>query len=149
MQATRGCRVRAPTAPSSSHTATTGPWPRWGRWPAPTGVTWLGTVNEVTDACCMCHIFACLSSVGIVSMCHTFACLGYSRCFILKVLQPSISFRSAFVGSILAHSSICELPLSGLSICISDLDNFSLINLCTTFKRACDLCSWSWQLLTR
>jgi hypothetical protein len=95
-------------------------------------------VNEVIDACCVCHVFTCLSSVGIVHTCHTFTCLGYSQFFILKVCRLQVGFRSTFTGSILAHSSIYVSPLSGLLIRISNLDTCSLVDLRAAFERAFD-----------
>jgi hypothetical protein len=74
-------------------------------------------VNEVIDACCMCRIFACLLSVGIVNVHDTFACLGCSRFFILRVCRLQVGFHSMFTGLILAHSSIYMPPLSGLLMC--------------------------------
>jgi hypothetical protein len=105
-------------------------------------------VNEVIDVCCMCHIFACLSSVGIVNMCDTFACLGYSRLFVLKVCRLQVGFHSMFMGSILAHSSTCALPSSGLLICVGDFNSLSLVSLCAAFERAFDVSKFGVGVVT-
>jgi hypothetical protein len=81
-------------------------------------------MNEVTDVCCMCHIFACLLSV-----------MWLLLIFVLKV-RRRVGFHSTFTVSILAHSSICAPPSSGLSIHVGDLNACLLISLCAVFKRA-------------
>jgi hypothetical protein len=105
-------------------------------------------VNEVTDVCCMCKIFACLSSVGIVNVRDTFTCLGYSQFLILRVRHLQVSFHSVFTGSILAHSLICALPSSRLSIRTSNVNAHLLIFLRTTFKRAFNVLKFAIGVIT-
>jgi hypothetical protein len=100
-------------------------------------------MNEVTDVCCMHHIFACL---------------GYSRFFILKVCRHHVGFPlHSQAWYLLIHRSVCRLwggfwftlailtlphlliympPSSGLSIHIGDLNACSLVSLYSTFERA-------------
>jgi hypothetical protein len=75
-------------------------------------------VNEVTDVCCMCHIFACLSSVGIVNMCHTFT-------YLLSVMWLLSIFHTRGV-----------LPSSRLSLCVRGPNTCSFIDLCANFERS-------------
>jgi hypothetical protein len=78
--------------------------------------------------------------VVCVTSSHVYSVLsGYSQFFVLKVCRLQVGFRSAFTGSILAHSSICAPPLSGLSIHVGDLNACSLISLCAAFERAFDV----------